>query len=158
MLASKVATMTPAHRALGPLLKTALGDDESAMTLMATAIRRAALPRAPDDERGLLAFVEEHLRPLLAEEVGPRLAEALLADWANAFAPPSSVRLTPASTWGDAHDRGNDVRPSGRPTLAGPTPPPPSMSEAFKQATPTRPAPQGHPSTSTGDRSACSIH
>ena len=68
-----------APRAL-KVIDTVVGGEERRRALLRDALRAAGVSSFPDDPTELLAFVRAHLVPILAVEVGPRLATVLLDD------------------------------------------------------------------------------
>lgn len=71
---------SPAQFALGRMLDAAFDDRESAGRIVARALGNAGRSELPENTEELLAFGREHLCPLLAEELGPRLVAALFED------------------------------------------------------------------------------
>ena len=75
-----LASTGAAQRSLARLLKTAYADDQRAADCIERALQGAGTDALPEDSVALLAFVRQHLVPLMTPEVGPRLVAALIDD------------------------------------------------------------------------------
>lgn len=71
---------SPAQWALARMLDAAFDDRETAARCMDLALTRAGLRTVPEGIDETLQFGREHLLPILAEELGPRLVQALFED------------------------------------------------------------------------------
>ncbi len=71
---------SPAQWALARMLDAAFDDRESADRIVDGALESAGRSTLPEASEELLAFGREHLCPMLAEELGPRLVAALFED------------------------------------------------------------------------------
>lgn len=76
----RAPTSSPARWALSKALEATCADSELAQRCIATALRAANLPAVPDEIESLLAFARLSLEPVLAEELGPRTAHAIMQD------------------------------------------------------------------------------
>jgi len=71
---------SPAQWALSRMLDAAFDDRETASRCMNQALTRAGRRTVPESIDEMLAFGREHLLPIMAEELGPRLVAALFED------------------------------------------------------------------------------
>jgi hypothetical protein len=82
---------------LASLLETTLENGGAARMLLQAALYEAGRSSLPEDPRALLAFSRAHLTGPLREELGPRVAEAVLDDLARQLGAASSPRLQTAA-------------------------------------------------------------
>lgn len=71
---------SPAQWALARMLDAAFNDSESAARVVELALINAGRQTIPESSEELLAFGREFLCPVLADELGPRLVQALFDD------------------------------------------------------------------------------
>lgn len=76
----RAPTSSPGQFALSRALATACADGELAHRCVNTALRSAGLTAMPEEMESLLQFALEHLEPVLAEELGPRMARTMMED------------------------------------------------------------------------------
>lgn len=70
----------PAQRALTALLRAAFEDEARATLAMRDALTSSGLSAVPEESHALLSFVRDHVAHRLAEELGPRMAQALIEE------------------------------------------------------------------------------
>lgn len=77
---TRSAAPTPAQWALSRMLEAAFDDADSAARCIELALVGAGRHTVPESVEDLLDFGREHLCPILAEELGPRIVQALFDD------------------------------------------------------------------------------
>jgi hypothetical protein len=92
------AIPTPAQWALARMLDAAFDDPEQAQRCVEIALKNASRRTIPEGVEDLLQFGREHLVPVLAEELGPRIVQMLFEDLASELGKlrRSDVRFAPA--------------------------------------------------------------
>jgi len=77
---------SPAQWALARMLDAAFDDPEMAARCMELSLTHAGRRTVPSAVEEMLAFGREHLLPIMAEELGPRIVQALFDDLAAELA------------------------------------------------------------------------
>jgi len=123
---------SPGPWALSRALANACADSELAQRCLAAALASAAVALVPEDFDALLGFAHQHLEPVLAEELGPRTAQTMIAELEaeivtvrrSAVRPVARVALkrvpTPAAQ--NAPPVTESTRPPSSPTVHSPAP------------------------------------
>jgi hypothetical protein len=101
------------------LVALALGDETSANLTIAVALRVARRKTLPRGRHELLAFVERHLHGELRDQLGPRLAAAVLDDLAAALDErPMSEPAPDMDEGAERHERATMRAPDAVPPVA----------------------------------------
>lgn len=89
---------SPAQWALARMLDAAFDDKEAANRCVEVALANAGRETIPESATDLLTFGQEYLCPVLAEELGPRIVQALFDDLCSELAQlrRSSLRVATA--------------------------------------------------------------
>lgn len=76
----RAPSSSPGQFALSRALAAACADGELAHRCVNAALRSADLVSMPEEMDSLLQFALDHLEPVLAEELGPRIARTMMED------------------------------------------------------------------------------
>ncbi|MGZ3453772.1 MAG: hypothetical protein ACXVEF_29475 [Polyangiales bacterium] len=118
---------TPAQWALARMLDAAFDDPEAAQRCVELALKNASRRTIPESLEELLQFGREHLVPVLAEELGPRIVAMLFEDLTNElgnlrrsevrFAPTPRAFRRPSTAPRITLSPASEVPPSSGPSL-----------------------------------------